>query len=70
MGNRYCIWKFIIDSYQKIPFYYTIQDGNKTLTMVQYNILPTFTKSLLYNNIIYFVSESFNDNAKVLTLNL
>ena len=61
----------IINGYQKkIEIKQTIPDGNTTKTITSYVNLPAITKSLLYNNTIYFISENYYDNAKILVLNL
>ena len=45
----------------------TEQNGNVTNKYLVYNILPPITKSLYdeKNNLLYFVSESFIDNAMI-----
>jgi len=63
----------LINSYQKfIPRQETELWGNSTKTITVYDLLPTLTKSLYdkNKNILYFLSESFHDNAKLLKLNL
>ena len=50
----------------------TEQNGNVTNQYLVYNILPPITKSLYdeKNNLLYFVSESFIDNAGNFKINL
>ena len=63
----------IVNGYQKmVSTEITEQNGNVTNKYLVYNILPPITKSLYdeKNNLLYFVSESFIDNAVILKINL
>ena len=57
---------------KKIGINNVIQDGNSTKIITNYYNIPTLTKLVFnkYTNCIYFVSESFYDNARILKINL
>ena len=63
----------ITNSFQKkIEERSVIQNGNLTETLVSYHNIKKLTKSVYdsINNCIYFISESNDENAKVLKINL
>ena len=57
---------------KKIGITEIVPDGNSTKTIVNYVNIPTITKSYYYEeiNTIYFISETFTDNALLLKINL